>query len=200
MAEATAEIRNTQNVEGNVIANCPVLCDGTWQKGSFSLQNECVALISTDTGKVLDALDAEAMSKAFKQCQLHSNLNMDNVEYQFCTSSAPAMEAERTERIFRQSVETDKLWYSLANSLADGIEVTKQVCTGHVQNRVGTALRTLKKENHGLGRKGKLTDALIDKMQNYYGIAIRTNVGDLQGMKKGVLAGLFHCASNQSSP
>ena len=79
-----------------------------------------------------------------------------------------------------------------------GVEVTKQECIGHVQKRVGTALRKLKKETLGLGGKGKLTDAIIDKLQNYYGIAIRSNVGNLEGMKQAVLASLFHCASNES--
>ena len=32
--------------------------------------------------------------------------------------------------------------------------------------RVGTALRKLKKENKGMGGKGKLTDSLTDKLQN----------------------------------
>jgi len=44
-------------------------------------------------------------------------------------------------------------------------------------------LRKLKKEKKGLGGKGKLTDAMIDRLQNYYGIAIRSNVGDLAQMK-----------------
>ena len=35
-----------------------------------------------------------------------------------------------------------------------------------------------------LGGKGKLTDAMIDRLQNYYGITIRSNVGDLVQMKK----------------
>ena len=47
-------------------------------------------------------------------------------------------------------------------------------CIGHVQKRVGTALRKLKKEKSGLGGKGELTDAMVDKLQNYYGIAIST--------------------------
>ena len=43
---------------------------------------------------------------------------------------------------------------------------------GHVQKRVGNVLRKLKKEDSKLGGKGKLTDSMIDKLQNYYGIAI----------------------------
>ena len=41
---------------------------------------------------------------------------------------------------------------------------------------------------------------MIDKMQNYYGIAIRSNTGNLEAIKKNVLATLFHCASNDEHP
>ena len=41
---------------------------------------------------------------------------------------------------------------------------------------------------------------MIDKMQNYYGIAIRSNIGNVEEMKKAVLASFFHCASSQSRP
>ena len=61
---------------------------------------------------------------------------------------------------------------------------------------MGTALRKLKRENPGLGRKDKITDGTIDKLQNYYGIAIRSNVGNLAGMMKSIHASLVHCASN----
>ena len=79
----------------------------------------------------------------------------------------------------------------------DGIEMEKKECIGHVQKRVGTALRKLKRENPGVGGKGKLTDSQIDKLQNYYGIAIRSNVGNLAGMKKAIHASLMHCASTE---
>ena len=48
----------------------------------------------------------------------------------------------------------------------------------------------------GLGGRGRLTKAIIDKLQNYYGIAVRTNVGNLNGMKKDIHAALFHVASS----
>ena len=38
---------------------------------------------------------------------------------------------------------------------------------------------------------------MIDKLQNYYGIAIHSNVGDLNGMKKTKHASFFHSASNK---
>ena len=79
-----------------------------------------------------------------------------------------------------------------------GKVLQKNECVGHVQKRLGTALRKLKKETKGLGGKGKLTDSMIDKLQNYYGIAIRSNSGNLKSMKRDILASLWHCASTVS--
>jgi hypothetical protein len=62
----------------------------------------------------------------------------------------------------------------------------KLECIGHVQKRVGSRLRRLKNSNKG--RKlsdgkglsdGKLTDGKIDVMQNYYGLAMRENLDDV---------------------
>lgn len=62
--------------------------------------------------------------------------------------------------------------------------VRKLDCIGHVQKRIGTALRDLKKKTKGklvdgksVGGKGhRLSDKSIDKLQEYYGKAIRGNV------------------------
>ena len=62
---------------------------------------------------------------------------------------------------------------------------------------MGTALRKLKKRKKSLWGKGRLTERMIDKMQNYYGIAIRSNIGNIDKMKKAILAVLFHCASSK---
>ena len=45
----------------------------------------------------------------------------------------------------------------------------------------------------------RLVHAMIDRLQNYCGIAIRSNVGDLQvdGMKKAIHPSFFHCASSE---
>ena len=58
---------------------------------------------------------------------------------------------------------------------------------GHVQKRIGSRLRKLKSSNKGLklgdgkglAGKGSLTDAKIDLLQNYYGLAIRENLHDV---------------------
>ncbi|GFX96964.1 uncharacterized protein TNCV_1996961 [Trichonephila clavipes] len=47
---------------------------------------------------------------------------------------------------------------------------------------------------------GKLTDSSIDRLQNYYGIAVRINVGNLSGLQQNVIAALFHCSSSVEKP
>ena len=61
-------------------------------------------------------------------------------------------------------------------------------------------MRKLKKEDSKLGGKGKLTDNMIDKLQNYCRIAIRSNVGNLEGMKEAEATILFDYASNDKHP
>ena len=46
--------------------------------------------------------------------------------------------------------------------------------------------------------KSRLTDNIIDKLQNYFGIALRGNIGDLKKMQEAILASLFHIASSES--
>ena len=168
-------------------------------------------------------LYVEGLSQGCKKCECHEHLDKTSLEYQTwkadhttCKAnfhgSAPAMEPEGAERIFQRSVELHNLryteFYGDGDSKSynrvkgvygdDGIEVEKKECIGRVQKRVGTALRKLKRDNPGLGGKGKLTDSQIDKLQNYYGIAIRSNVGNLSGMKKAIHASLMHCASSEA--
>ena len=72
-------------------------------------------------------------------------------------------------------------------------EVKRLQSVGHVQKRLGTALRKLNRDVKGLDGRGKLTENLINKLQNYYGIAMRSNLGDRKGMKKVIDAKVFHC-------
>ena len=225
MGNAAEEIRNLKEPNhsaGPEPVNCGVSCDGTWQKRGFSSRNGCVTVISIDTGK---GVDVEALSQACKQCELHENLDKNGEEYQrwkadhiackaIFKGSAPAMEPEGVDRTFKRSVELHNLRYTeyyrdgdskSFNKVKDvyqasGIPVEKRECIGHVQKRVGTGPRKLKRGNPGLGRRGKVTDGTIDKLQNYYGIAIRSDVGNLAGMKKAIHASLMHCASSESRP
>ena len=58
---------------------------------------------------------------------------------------------------------------------------------------MGCQLRKSKREKKDFG---ELKDDVMDHLQNYYGIAIRSNVGNLQSMKSAVFAALFHVASS----
>ena len=62
---------------------------------------------------------------------------------------------------------------------------------------LGTRLRNIVKEYKGvatpLSGKGKLTEKVINSLQNFYGIAIRQNSGNLHEVKKAVCAFLWYC-------
>ena len=68
---------------------------------------------------------------------------------------------------------------------------------------MGSALRRLVVEYKGkflsdskkISGTGRLTKKVIDKLQNYYGMAIRSNVGDLRGMMMAVQAILHQMTS-----
>ena len=64
---------------------------------------------------------------------------------------------------------------------------------------MGNCLRKFKKKVTGLGGAVKLTDSMVDRSQNYYEIAIRSNVGDLRKMRKAIDAVLFHFASSKEN-
>ena len=108
------------------------------------------------------------------------------------------MEASGAIEIFSQSIEKRKLMYStfvsdgdsscfgkvqakMKDTYGESYVVVKEECVGHVQKRLGTALRNYKKnaksqklsDGKTVGGRGRLTDKVIDQMQNHYGKAIR---------------------------
>ena len=84
--------------------------------------------------------------------------------------------------------------------------IQKLECVGHVQTKMGTRLRNLRTEKKGLkmadGKgitgKARLTDKVMNLMQNYYGMAIRQNVDNVYAMKKSIIAILYHCSQNDN--
>ena len=69
---------NTKNAKDGEVVDCPVSCDGTWQRFGFSSLNGCVAAASIKTMKVLDA---EPPSRSCKSCKYHSHLDPNSVEF-----------------------------------------------------------------------------------------------------------------------
>ena len=64
------------------------------------------------------------------------------------------------------------------------------------QKRVDTRLHKLKKNNKGLG---ELTAPLIDKLQNYFGIALWSNLSPVDEMRCAISASVLHIASSASN-
>ena len=95
-----------------------------------------------------------------------------------------------------------------ADKYGDKYIVKKEECVGHVQKRMGTSLREYKRKGRGkklddgktVGGTNRLTDKVLDKIQNYYGQAIRNNVGDLEMMRNDIWAIYKHMIENNDIP
>lgn len=129
------------------------------------------------------------------------------------------VEVEGAKRVFSRSEPTRKVRYkyylgdgdskgfqSVTSSkpYGDGFKIEKPECVGHVHKRMGGQLRRLRKEikgnvlSDGLkigGKKGRLTDLVIDSLQNYYGLAIRRNKNYLNKMTKDIWSIHYHKTS-----
>ena len=217
MVDATNEVRKDAPVDETV--DIGVSVDASWQRRGYSSLNGVTTVISIESGKVIDT---HPQTKHCQQCALKEKLRKtDSKAYEAWKSthdciinhvgSSGAMECEGAKTMFERSVSEYKLRYTefygdgdskshpTVENTYPGLKVKKRECIGHVQKRVGYRLRELKKRVKGLGGRGKLTKRVIDKLQNYFGIAIRSNVGNLEGMKKSVLASLFHVASSEKA-
>ena len=209
--------------------DCAVSFDGTWQRRGHASHHGVISAISVDTGK---CLDVEVLSNICKGCQHWEKADKTSDKYlrwkadHKCSSnhvgSAGAMESVGALRIFTRSETTRNLRYT--KYLGDGdsssfktvseskpyedVDIEKLECVGHIQKRVGTRLRNLRKDykgkklsdSKGISGAGRLTIQRIDTLQNFYGMAIRQNKGELVPMQRAVLASLYHVASTDSNP
>lgn len=218
--------------EASELVDVQVSGDGTWMRRGYSSLYGCFFIISEETGCVLDFI---VLSKYCKACEYWSKKDQTSDEYMEWKQkhdsqcdinfdkSAKAMEAEGILQLFSRSVEELGLRYTSlisdgdsasyravleAKPYGEGVEVTKKECMGHIQKRMGTALRNLvvayKNQvvngRKGIGGKGRLTLKVIDSIQNYYGQAIRSNLHDLPGAKQAVQAILLHMSSTDAKP
>ena len=72
----------------------------------------------------------------------------------------------------------------------------KLECVDHIQKRLGSHLRAFRQSYKNakttLSDKGKLTDKVINSLQNYFGQAIRQNKGEVYKTMTDVAAVLCH--------
>ncbi|GFX59006.1 uncharacterized protein TNCV_3814401 [Trichonephila clavipes] len=179
MKAASKEVRNFKKS-----TTCGVSVDGTWQRRGHMSLNGCVSVISIDTGKILDL---ENPLETWKLLELFSIFERSLIK----------RDLQYTEYYYGDG---DSKGFLQVKDIYGENSVTKVERIGHIQKRVGSRLRKLKKNSKVLGGKGKLTDKFIDKLQNYYGINIRSNVGCLEKMQSAVIAAFFHCCSSNQNP
>lgn len=203
--------------------------DGTWKTRGHTSRVGVCTIIGDKTGKVIDT---EVLSSYCKSCDAWKS-KRGSSEYsewrknheKEClinhSGSAGKMEVVGMVRIFQRS--EDKRNAKYTGYIGDGdaktflaikeaspygpdISVSKIECVGHIQKRMGTRLRKLKKSNikcsdgKTVGGKGRLTDKMIDKLTVYYGNAIREHKNNLTEMRKAVWAVYFHTRSTDSEP
>ena len=101
-----------------------------------------------------------------------------------------------------------------AEPYGENFEINIKECVGRVQKWVGTHLcdlvnktveekkprRVKQSEKKTLSEKGNLTGKLIDKLTDYYGLAIRRNSDSVQKMKDAIRATYFHYDSTDKNP
>ena len=229
MSKAVAETKEFYDQSDNGICKIGVSGDGTWRRRGYKSLYGVVSVISIATGKVLDT---EVMSKECRQCMKWEgkektaeydawwNEHCHNCQANFSGSSG-AMDSEGTLQIFKRSMEKHSLIYS--EFLGDGdskaydllvehqvypSEIRKLECVGHIQKRMGSRLRELKRrsgkthleDGKTIGGKGRLTDKVIDSLQVYYGQAIRSNNSCVEEMKGAIMAIWNHIGSTDQDP
>jgi len=222
--KAACQARMALCVDHNEPINCQVSVDGTWQKRGHQSLNGIVTIISKENGKCLDTI---VLSKKCRGCSYWKTKTLKPGYFHWklnhvCDAnhekSSGAMESCGAVILFSRSLMKNNLRYTSyigdgdTSSFSDvvsskpygNINIEKLECVGHVQKRMGTCLRNLRKSQKGkklidsklgqisLSGKGKLTDKAINLFQNYYGMAIRQNVDNFYNMQKSVWAVLFH--------
>ena len=230
MSKAAGEVNEFYEPAEDGLYDIAVSDDGTWRKRGFSSSYGVVTALSTITGK---ALDCEVMSKDCKECKLWRGKEGSHAFQEWWEGhqhkchinfegSSGSMDSSGLLNIFQRSLEQYGLHY--LEFLGDGdskahkllveeavygdVEVKKLECVGHVQKRLGSRLRSLKKrlgKNHledgkPIGGKGRLTDKVIDKLQVYYGKAIRQNTHSVDAMQNAIMAIWHHNKSTDDNP
>jgi len=182
-------------------------CPGGFDGSSPSMEPACAKELwdrSVGTGVEYHYMVSDGDSKAYNEisktygvcedCDRYGNMSKTSQEYKNWVNSPEYKEFKSTH------MSEDSGCH----------KVLKLDCVGHVQKRMGKALRDLQKQKGKLqdgksvgGKSGRLTKSAIEKLQKYYGNAIRNNV--IKGpitpeqrkvavseMKKEIKAGLYH--------
>lgn len=139
-----------------------VALDGSWQKREPTSNNGIISATSVDSGKVLDVA---VMAKHCRVCSSKdgcSDPQHENICQRNYQGTSGGMEVSGALQIFKRSEKRCGVRYikylgdgdckafmavKEAKPYGESIEVTKLECIGHVQKRMGTRWKRLKKED-----------------------------------------------------
>ena len=229
MDAAAAKIRQLyRELDPSLPADGPipiiVTYDGTWHRRGHSSHYGVGVVVELYTGFVLDTF---SLSNFCLGCKLAPSKNSPlysawlDKHRPVCQcnhqGSANSMEVAAAKVLFGRSVKRHGLKYltvvcdgdakTVASINEAGIyteEVVKEDCVNHVAKRMWTAMDNLKKKLKGtserISGKGKLTQAIQDKLSAYYASQLKENAPDVEKMRKGVYASLFHSVSTDDDP
>lgn len=201
--------------------------DGTWKKRGFNSLFGVTTLIGKFSKKVVDTVVKSSFCQGCNLWKNKKKADIDAYEYWYkehqdsCSinhkGSAGKMEVDAVVEMFERSEEKHGVKY--VKYIGDGDSktfkgildlnpynndpvVVKKECVGHVQKRMGSRLRKVKKDNSGVGGKGagKMTDKKINELSLYYGLAIRRNPDSVEDMKRDIWATYFHKSSTDEKP
>lgn len=230
ISKATEEVAECSMVDaarGAVIENdgnsdIAACFDGTWQKRGHTSLNGVFTVTSMDTGKVLDCVCLSKYCSCSDQLKASGNQNHSDKCSKNYDGPSGSMEVAAAKQVFQRSGsrgvryvkylgDGDSNAFSAvveSKPYGNDVKIEKLECVGHVQKRMGSRLRRLKNKMRGqklsdgksLSGRGRLTDAVIDSLQVYYGKAIRENTEDVEKMRSAVWATYLHKISSDEQP
>ena len=125
---ASAQLRRLQGADPDDVVDVTVTCDGNWSRRGFVANYGVIAVLSWETGQVLDVEVLSKSCKVYKEAEI--SMGSESVEFlewmakhqDACnsnyTGSSPAMEAEGASILWARSVEKHKLRYTVV--ISDG--------------------------------------------------------------------------------
>lgn len=210
------------------VIDISVSYDGTWQKRGHTSHNGIGVAIDMHTGYVVDfevlsnicvtceREQPKEETKNLKELQGFLKRHAPHCDKNY-DGTSNGMEVEAAKRIWGRSAETslhyttmlsdgDSKAYTAVCELAPYGEklIKKEECVNHVSKRLAAALEALKSKGGPkgmpLGGRGMLTKNTIALLKSYYHNAISKNAGDIDGMKKEILAAPYHVTSTDAEP
>lgn len=223
--EAGLNLRRALGKESrNEILDVAVTFDGSWHHRGFTSSHGIGVLMSVVTGEVLDAVSlSKDCSKSLRNPNADADWIAKHKESGECEQNfdgpSTSMETESCRIVWGRSIEKHNMRYTTLLSDGDNktekclneelkpygsdVKIDKLECVNHVNKRMGTGLRNLRKDNKNVtGGRGGLTDAKIKKLGEHYRNAIMKNVTTsneesvidkhVKDMEKDILASLHH--------